>query len=324
MSRILGNRKLSQAAELSSLFTLSVGRGRETQNCRHFWTCVGWPRLKSAVVIFGLASGPRVLKVSTVTGIGGSWSRNAELLSLLDLRLVAAVTGIGGRGHETQNFRHFWTCVGSSSFKSVNRHRDRGDPGRETQNCRHFWTCVGSPCLKSVSNHRAREGPGTECRTVVTFGRVLCPRDSKAPTVTGIGGVLVAKCRTVVAFGLASGRRVSKVSLVTDIGGGPGRETQNCHHFWTCVGSRRVKSVDSRRDGGVVVTKRRTVVTLGLLDSRAVFVFQKRQQSQGSRRTWSPNAQLSSPLDSCRVFALKKCRQSQEWGRPGRETQKVE
>ena len=48
-------------------------------------------------------------------------------------------------------------------------------------------------------------------------------------------GVLVAKRGSVVTFGLASGLRVSKVPTVTGIGGGPGRETQNCRHFWTCA-----------------------------------------------------------------------------------------
>ena len=45
---------------------------RETQNCRHFWTRVASSRLKS------------------VKGSGGSWSRNAELSSLLDSRCVFA------------------------------------------------------------------------------------------------------------------------------------------------------------------------------------------------------------------------------------------
>ena len=55
---------------------------------------------------------------------------------------------------------------------------------------------------------------------------------TKASTVTGIGGVVVAKRRTVVTFGLVSGLRVSRVSTVTGI-------------------------------GGVVVAKRRTDVTFG-------------------------------------------------------------
>ena len=43
---------------------------RETQNCRHFWTRLGSSRLKSVN--------------SHSQGSGGSWSRNAELSSLLD------------------------------------------------------------------------------------------------------------------------------------------------------------------------------------------------------------------------------------------------
>ena len=49
--------------------------------------------MRGTVATFGLAFGLRVSKVSTSTGIGGSWSRNAELSSLLDLLLV-----LEGRG----------------------------------------------------------------------------------------------------------------------------------------------------------------------------------------------------------------------------------
>ena len=45
---------------------------------------------KRRTVAFGLVSGLRVSKVSTVTGIGGSWSRNADLSSFLDLSCVFA------------------------------------------------------------------------------------------------------------------------------------------------------------------------------------------------------------------------------------------
>ena len=86
----------------------------------------------------------------------------------------------------------------------------------------------------------------------------------------------VAKRRTVVTFGLASGLRVSKVSTVTNRKG-PACETQNCRHFWTRVGSSRLKSVNSHT-------------------------------SEGS---WSRNAELSSLLDSRQVFASQKCQQTQ-------------
>ena len=94
-------------------------------------------------------------------------------------------------------------------------------------------------------------------RTVVTFGLVSGLRVSKVSTVTGIGGVVVAKPgtvvtfglrdggvvvakrRTVVTFGLVSRLRASKVSTVTGI-------------------------------GGVVVAKRRTVVTFGLVSGLRV------------------------------------------------------
>ena len=165
---------------------------------------------------------------------------------------------------------------------------------------------------------------------------------TKVSTVTGIGGVVVAKPRTVVTFGLVSRLRVSKVSTVTGIGGGRGRETQNCRHFWTRLASLRLKSVNSHRDRGgrgretqncrhfwtrlaspclksvnshrdrgVVLAKPRTVV---ILVSPRVFAFQKCQQSQGSEGSWSRNAELSSLLDSSRVFASRKCQQSQGSG----------
>ena len=79
VSGMLGSRKSSRNAELSSLF------------------------------------GPHVSKVSAVTGIVGSWSRNEGLSSLLHLHRVFA------------------------SEKCVNGHRDRRGPGRQTQKCSHFW-----------------------------------------------------------------------------------------------------------------------------------------------------------------------------------------
>ena len=250
---------------------------------------------RRAVVTFGFALGLRVSNVSTVTGIAGSWSRNADLLSFLDLRLVFAFQkcqqsrGPGGPGRETQSGRHFWTCVWSSRFKSVNSHGDWGGSwsrnaerssfldlrlvfafqkcqqsqgsgglGRETQSGRHFWTCIWSSRFKSVNSHGDR------------------------------GGVLVAKRRAVVTFGLAFGLRVSRVSTVTGIGGCPGRETQSGRHFWTCIWSSRFKSVNSHGDWG------------------------------GS---WSRNAERSSLLDSRLVFASQTCQQSRGSGGRGRETQ---
>ena len=87
---------------------------------------------------------------------------------------------------------------------------------------------------------------------------------------------MVAKRRTVVTFGLVSDLRLKSVNSHRDRGG-HGRETQNCRHCWTRLGSSRLKSVNSHRDRG------------------------------GS---WSRNAELSSLLDSSRVFASQKCQQS--------------
>ena len=52
------------------------------------------------------------------------------------------------------------------------------------------------------------------------------------------------------------------MSAVTGIGGGRGRETQNCRHFRTRVGSSHLKSVNSHSE--VEVAKRTIVVTFGL------------------------------------------------------------
>ena len=79
---------------------------------------------RRSVVAFGFALGRRVSKVSTVSGIGGSWSRNAELSLPLDSRCVFA--------SEMQNGRHFWTCVGPPRLRSGDSLRDRGAPGWET------------------------------------------------------------------------------------------------------------------------------------------------------------------------------------------------
>ena len=79
-----------------------------------------------------------------------------------------------------------------SRLKNVNRHRDRSGPGRETQNCRHFLTCLASSRLKSVNRHRDRSGPGREAQNWrhfwTPFGLVLRLRVSNVSTVTGIGG----------------------------------------------------------------------------------------------------------------------------------------
>ena len=131
---------------------------------------------------------------------------------------------------------------------------------------------------------RRKSSRNVELSSLFTF------RLTKVSTVTGIGGVVVAKPRTVVTFGLVSVLRVSKVlslldssrvvasqkcqqsgswsrnpelSFWTRLGssrlksvnshrdrGGRGRETQNCRHFWTCLGCSRLKSVNSHRDRG--------------------------------------------------------------------------
>ena len=82
----------SRNAELSSLLDSCLVLA--SQKCQLSQGSEGTGgKICRTVVTFGLAFGPRVSKVSTLTGIGGiggSWSRNAKLSSLLDLRLVFA------------------------------------------------------------------------------------------------------------------------------------------------------------------------------------------------------------------------------------------
>ena len=103
---------------------------------------------------------------------------------------------------------------------------------------------------------------------------------------------------SVVTFGLAFGLRVSKVSTVTVSRKSPGRETQNCRHFWTCVWSSHLKSVEQS----------------SLLDLRLVFASQQCQPSQGSGGSWSRNAEVSSLLDLRLVLASQQCQLSQGSG----------
>ena len=214
---------------------------------------------RRTVVSFGLALGLRVSKVSTVTGIGGSWSRNADLSSLLDLRWVFA----------------------SQKCQQSQGHRDRGGRGRETQTCRHFWTGVGSSRLKSVDSHRGPGGPGRETQSC----RHFCFHVARVSTVTEIGRVLVAKRRTVVTFfGLAFGVRVSKVSTVTGIGGSWSRNADLLSLL-----DLRLKSVNSHRVTGiegVLVAKCRPAVTFGLgRETQKRGERRERRQERGERRT---------------------------------------
>ena len=86
-------------------------------------------------------------------------------------------------------------------------------------------------CITKVSTVTGIGGVVVAKRRTVTFEIASLRRVSKVSTVTGIGGVVVAKPRTLVTFGRVLRLRVSKVSTVTGIRGGRGRETQNCRHF---------------------------------------------------------------------------------------------
>ena len=236
---------------------------------------------------------------------------------------------------ETQNCRHFLRFVSEKCQQS----QGSGGRSRETQNCRHFWTRLGSSRLKSVNSHGSG---GSWSRNAALSSLLDASRFfvSEECQRSRIGGVLVAKRRTVVTFGRVSFLRVSKVSTITDRGC-PGRETQNCRHFWTRLGSSRFKSVNSHRDRGAVVSKRRTVVTFGLVSGLCVSKVStvtdrggpgretqhcrhfwtrlassclKSVNGHGSGGSWSRNAELSSLLDASRSFVPQKCQQSQGSG----------
>ena len=250
-----------------TVVTFYVSHYKSVNSHRDRGVVVAKPR---TVVTFGLVSGRRVSKVSTVTGIGGvvvakpSTVVTFGLVSGRRVSKVSTVTGIGG--------------VVVTKPRTV--------------------VTFGLLSGLRVSKVSTVTGIGgvvvTKPRTVVTFGLLSGLRVSKVSTVTGIGGVVVAKPRTVVTFGLVSGLRVSKCQQSRDWGG-RGRETQNCRHFWTRLGSSRLKSVNSHRDRGVVVAKPRTVVTFGLVSGLRV------------SKDWGRNPELSSLLDSSWVSASQKC-----------------
>ena len=246
LRRTCRRRKSSRNAELSSLFTFRItkvstvtGIGgvvvAKPRTVRHFWTRLASSRLKSVnshrdrggggretstVVTFGLVLRLRVSKVSTVTGIGGVVVAKPRLSSLLDSSCVFA----SQKCQQSQGSGVVVAKPRLSSPLDSSRLFASGIGGvvvAKPRTVRHFWTRLASSRLKSVNSHRDRGGGGRETSTVVTFGLVLRLRVSKVSTVTGIGGVVVAKPRprTVVTFGLVSGLRVSKMSTVTGIGG---------------------------------------------------------------------------------------------------------
>ena len=145
------NPKLSSVLDPSRVFAFQKcqqsqgwgGRGRETQNCRHFWTRPGSSHLKS---------------VNSHKDQGGRWTR----LASSRLKSVNRHRDRGGRGRETQNCRHFWTRPGLRVSNG----------GRETQNCRHFSTRVGSSRFRNVNIPRIGGVVVAKPRTVVSFGPV--------------------------------------------------------------------------------------------------------------------------------------------------------
>ena len=157
---------------------------------------------RRTVVKFGLVSRLRVSKVSTVTGIGGSWSRNAELSSCLD---------------------------SSRLFASQKCQPSQGSGGFVVAKRRTVVTfgLVSGLRVSKVSTVTVIGGVVVaRRRTVVTFRLVSGLRVSKVSTVTGIGGVVVTRRRTVVTFRLVSGLRVSKSQQSQGSGGSWSRDAE--------------------------------------------------------------------------------------------------
>ena len=88
------------------------------------------------------------------------------------------------------------------------------------------------------------------------------------------------------------------------------REMQNHRHFLRFLALQKCQQPQG--SGG---SWSRNPELSSLLDSSRVFASQKCQQSQGSGGSWWRNAELSSLLDSSRVFASQKCQQSQGSGK---------
>ena len=240
------------------------------------------------VVGFALARCPRFSKVSAVAGSGGSWSRNAKLSSLLDSPVVL--------------------------------------PSR------------------SVNSHRIGRVVVAKRRIDVGFALAPCPRVYKVSTGTGSGGSwsrnaeLTSVLRSSVVLGrvVVTKRRIdvgfaSPVVLASQQcqesqdRAGHGRETQNCHRFWTRPLSSLFKSVSSRRIGRVVVAKRRIDVGFALAPCPRVYKMSTGTGSGGSWSrnaerfcarplssggSWSRNAELTLVLRSPVVLASRRCQQS--------------
>ena len=142
------------------------GRGREAQNCRHFWIRLGSSCLvakRRIVVTFGLVSGLRVSKVSTVTGVGGVVVAKPRIVVTFGLvsgyrvSKVSTVTGIGGVVVEKPRIVVTFGLVAGLRVSKVS-------------------TVTGIRGVV-VAKHRI----------VVTFGLVSGLRVSKVSTVTRIG-----------------------------------------------------------------------------------------------------------------------------------------
>ena len=183
--------------------------------------------------------------------------------------------------NRSQAFAERRTCVGLASDLPetkivakrrtvvafyVSYHRHRGGFAELSSLLDSSWVFASQKCQQTQGSQGSWSRSAELSYTVITFELVSGLRISKVSTDTGIAGVVVAKRRTVVY----------------------------CHHFWTRLGSSRLKSVNSHRDrrGRGRETQNCRILS-SLLDSSRVFASQKCQQTQGSQGSWSRNAELS-------------------------------
>ena len=129
----------------------------------------------------------------------------------------------------------------------------RGGPGRETHNCPHFWTRPESSRIKSVNSHRDRGSPGRETQNCQHFWKQSrgsggpWSRNAELSSLLDSSRVLASqKCQQSRG---GSRSRNAKLSSLLDS---------------SCVFASQ-KCQESQGSGGVLVAKRRTVVTFGLV-----------------------------------------------------------
>ena len=181
---------------------------------------------RRTVVTFGLALGPRVSKVSTVTGIGGILVAKRRSVVTFGLALgrraskASVITGLGKDPAPNAELSSLLDGCCVLAIQKRQQSQGSGGPGREMQNCRRFWTCVRSPRLKT---RQSQILGGAWARNAELSSLLDLRRVAKRRTVV----TLLTRVR-FSCFRSVNNHRARK---------GPGRPMHNCRHLWTRVGS---------------------------------------------------------------------------------------